>query len=192
LEALLRGLGYEILESHTTASRYFGLTVAARLRRRLAPAEKLAIDPRDELKNLVEKARVLYARSIETLKAEEDRSRAVATHVERIVQRQRPKKSKVYVWGANEYAVLVNKSFTNLADTPVALVDSARSKIGSVYESFPEPIQRPDFPQRDDYHRLFVLCSPSWNSQISDQIRAMNLADIEIVDAIAFAPAAVN
>jgi len=186
LRLLLESMGFGVLLiEEQKISRKFGFVAAAML---TAPDKNLFADPdavdREDLESIVESGRHAYKQGIETKYATETRFRKLAEYLEVLSAPSPDSKSKVYFWPANDVATAVASAMKDTTD--VIAVDSSATKIGTLYPGFPNPVQAPVFPKDDDRHRIFILCSPSWNSQIADQIREMDLDDISIIDAVSW------
>jgi 2-polyprenyl-3-methyl-5-hydroxy-6-metoxy-1,4-benzoquinol methylase len=85
----------------------------------------------------------------------------------------------VYFWGANDYATGIAN---NLELENQYIIDNDSSKIGTKHPGFSTPIKPPEFETNTGHHRIFVLCSPAWNSDITNQIDDLGLKDITIID----------
>ncbi|HLT76134.1 MAG TPA: hypothetical protein VKZ87_02000, partial [Ferrovibrio sp.] len=89
----------------------------------------------------------------------------------------------VCFWAANEHASRIASHLAEKELRPV-VVDNARSKIGTFHLGFSTPVARPIPEQLRSRHIIFVLCSPSWNSEIRKQISAMDLRSYEIIPGV--------
>ncbi len=175
LSALLADFGLNVIDiDRSGASRPFAFAVAAR--RENAP--RRTGFPED----VFDSARSAYARAKIQIEAEEKRARLLAEQVASAAP------SHIYVWGANIYATRIGRRLAEIAHTHVHIVDSAASKIGTLHDGFSRPIEAPVFSRDEAKASLFLLCSPSWNTQIRAQIEGMGLVAPRIVDAISWQP----
>jgi len=91
-------------------------------------------------------------------------------------------KTSVFIWGANEYAERAAPLLAeHFADTQV--VDKSDSKIGTPFPGLTPPIAHPDCA-RDARSRIFLLCSPNWNTQIARDIAESGWDALAVIDAV--------
>ncbi|MEQ8406230.1 MAG: class I SAM-dependent methyltransferase [Oceanicaulis sp.] len=88
----------------------------------------------------------------------------------------------VFLWGANEYAEraapLLAQHFAR-----VQVLDKSPSKVGGAFPGLTEPVAHPDAVAGVD-GAVFLVCSPNWNAQIAEEIRARTLPARTIIDAV--------
>jgi len=185
LEKLLANAGFEKLADETTrASRYFGFVLVGRLRDKGAvgnTASRLMLSDL-ERSRLVELSKQKYCDAQESRDREDRRTRALANELWARIRALQPKDIKVYFWAANQYATNIALKLAEGDQVETFIVDNSATKIGTPHEGFERSICAPVFETRDASHRIFVLCSPAWNWQISNQIQEMALEDITIID----------
>jgi 2-polyprenyl-3-methyl-5-hydroxy-6-metoxy-1,4-benzoquinol methylase len=175
LAALVESLGFKTVSTTESPSRFFGMVIVAQFIGASKPA------PDFNFAKQVVSARASYAAGI----AEHDRRQAKLDHVAHAIKKSvdaRGGTADIYLWGINEYASALSQkiqAITGLVSNPV---DNALSKIGAIQEGFQRPVTGPKFPVKWDKHRIFVLCSPRWNTAIRAQVEAMGLENISIVD----------
>jgi len=63
------------------------------------------------------------------------------------------------------------------------VVDKSASKIGTPFPGLSAPIAHPDVAA-DAEARIFLLCSPNWNTQIAEEIRASGWNALAVIDAV--------
>ena len=124
-------------------------------------------------------ARTAYAAA----KADRDQRQAAAENACRLAQEADPSgKASAFIWGANEYAEraapLLAQAFSS-----VQVVDKSASKIGTPFPGLSAPIAHPDVAA-DAEARIFLLCSPNWNAQIAEEIRASGWDALAVIDAV--------
>jgi SAM-dependent methyltransferase len=88
----------------------------------------------------------------------------------------------VYLWGANEYAEraapLLAQHFAR-----VQVLDKSPSKVGGAFPGLTEPVAHPD-AVAGVAGAVFLVCSPNWNAQIANEIRARTHPARAIIDAV--------
>lgn len=180
--AFLEAHGFEILDTHLhAASRYFGFVVAGRLVDRERSINPVFVDLGGEGQRLLSEAQAGYARAQKTADAHDRFAGEVAERVERAAASV--PEAAVCFWAANEHASRIASHLAEKELRPV-VVDNARSKIGTFHLGFSTPVARPIPEQLRNRHIIFVLCSPSWNSEIRKQISAMDLRSYEIIPGV--------
>lgn len=177
LAALVQSLGFKVLAAGERSSRFFGMVIVAQYTR--AQSQTLNFDTAKQ----VSSARASYAAGIAEHARRHAQMDRVAIGIKNIVDRHGAK-AEVYLWGVNEYASALSKKIEDISGIISHPVDNALSKIGAIQEGFQRPVIGPDFPAVWDKHRIFVLCSPRWNTMIREQIEAMGLRDFTIVDGV--------
>lgn len=159
----------------------YGQTIVARLTDRA-----LAETPRPAssafLANGAERLAAAKA-SYAAAKADRDRRKQAADDAARLAREADPSgEASVFIWGANEYAEraapLVAQDF---AKTFVA--DKSPSKIGTPFPGLTAPIIHPDKAAAADT-RIFLLCSPNWNTQIAAEIAGSGWDALAVIDAV--------
>jgi len=175
LAALFADCGLSTLEvDRSEASRPFAFAITARLTG--SPA-------RPEFRSgHVEMMRAAYLRAAPLINAEEARIHMLTDF---IAAAHPP---RVYVWGANEYASRIGRHFAESRGIDVRVVDSAASKIGTFHEGFSRPIEPPEFSGNEPERCVVLLCSPTWNAQIRQQVEASRLRTPKVLDAIEWRP----
>ncbi|MGH6953073.1 MAG: class I SAM-dependent methyltransferase [Alphaproteobacteria bacterium] len=177
LRALVAGAGFEtVVLDGSHASRFFGMTIVARKLRERARA-KLPT-PRARSK--------LVERTISTYRDHERERSAVDARLLAVTRSvlERVGAAQVFVWGANEYATAIGRALAESGYAAAVPVDSATTKIGTAQEGFFHPIAAPDFPRVCGRHRIFVLCSKTWNADIKSSIDRMALENVSVIDAV--------
>jgi len=181
LEVFLESFGFEsVMTEERVISRSFGFVNVARL----AEPDMDAMPSRGFLNNKYDVPRVFkdgtaaYGRGIQSRQNREKVFDDIGAKL--IEMADMRDKTKIFFWPVNDISASISERIGNV--THVIPVDSSSSKIGSVYPGFNAPTSPPEFPRTDMSHRIFVLCSPSWNREIRKQLESMNLIGIEIVD----------
>ena len=182
LRALVAGAGFEtVMLDGNHASRFFGMTIVARKLRERTRAKLPA--PRERSK-LVERTISAYRNHERGRSAIDARLLAVTRNVLERVGTGPAGAAQVFVWGANEYATAIGRALAEAGYAAAVPVDSARTKIGTAHEGFVHPIAAPDFPRASGRHRIFVLCSKTWNADIESSIDRMGLENVSVIDAV--------
>ena len=167
----------EIASNH--ASRYFGITAAAR---------KTGIPASSGLTSsggALERARFLYQTARKLSLHQNQRLDALADRLFSLVQIQNPVAIKV--WGCNEFATAIGQLLSDRGLNNVTPIDRAASKIGNLHPGFKRPIESPVLdPAYDGPDLFFLLCSPTWNQDIEAEIRSSGLKLAQIVDVISW------
>ena len=178
LAALVESLGFRTLSINERPSRFFGMVIVTQLTGAPKPA------PDFDFAKQVASARASYAAGIAENERRQAKLDGVAQSVKTIFD-ARGGAAEIYLWGVNDYASALSEkiqAITGVVSTPV---DNALSKIGSVQKGFQRPVIGPEFPTKWGNYRIFVLCSPHWNTAIRAQVEAMELENISIVDGVA-------
>lgn len=181
LRELLEQHGLEILPDQPAPTVAYGQAIAARLKNRaLAETPRPASDAclaggRDRLAA----AKAAYAEAM----ADRARRQKAAEAAAKLAQEADPSgTASVFIWGANEYAEraapLLAKAFSS-----VQVVDKSASKTGSPFPGLSAPIAHPDIAG-DANVRIFLLCSPNWNTQIAAEIADQGWAALAVIDAV--------
>jgi hypothetical protein len=95
------------------------------------------------------------------------------------------KDTLICIWGANEYAARIGLRIDQ-GSVRVALFDNAISKIGLRYEGFATAIMKPDPKWEADSEKVFILCSPTWNDAIAQQMGNDGFRNYRLIDGTAF------
>ncbi len=184
LRTLLESVGFEVLSaSEDKPSRHFGFVTVARMRR---DNETIGQASSDGLSARIDEARKRYGEGIESRRRKEARYKSLVGYLQKLATTTGPGKIKIYFWPANDISGAIAQMLPDQSN--VTLLDSSSSKIGRLYPGFENPIRYPSLARHDPSHRIFILCSPSWNGQIERQIRDMDLEDITILDAVNWNP----
>ncbi len=188
LRRLLQVCGFEVLEcGEARPSRYFGFTAVAR---RVEDATQPAQLSAEEIFNAVQRTEQRRRDALNLITAEEERMGSLASQVIGMIQSHAQKPPAIFVWAANIHATRLAQALkARNPDLTVTAVDSAVSKIGTLHEGFASPVIKPGFEANEPGGHLFLLCSPNWNSDIREQILALGLPQVEIIDAITWKPA---
>jgi SAM-dependent methyltransferase len=175
LSALLADCGLTTVEvDRTNASRSFAFMIAGRL---AGTPQHPAFEP-----ELIAAMRGAYRCAAKLVDAEEARTRALCD----VVAADKP--PCVFVWGANDYATRIGRQLSEIGYSEIYLVDSAASKIGTLYWGFSRPIQPPVFSGSEPEESVVLLCSPVWNGQIRTQVEGSPLRKPRIIDAVNWQP----
>ncbi|PIW31148.1 MAG: hypothetical protein COW29_02580 [Rhodobacterales bacterium CG15_BIG_FIL_POST_REV_8_21_14_020_59_13] len=124
-------------------------------------------------------AKAAYAEAI----ADRARRQQAAEDAARLAREADPSgQAAIFIWGANEYAEraapLLAQAFSS-----VQVLDKSASKTGSPFPGLAAPIAHPDIAANAD-RRIFLLCSPNWNTQIAAEIKAQGWAALAVIDAV--------
>ncbi len=191
LRILLESCGYEVLKTVDEQSRSFGFIMVARLSNDEAGTE-FSIDsiPEEQRLRQVQESRLTYQDAVARMETETRRLQALAKHLKEAVVETGSKGADIYIWPANPIArSIADKLDDNLT---VFALDSSKTKIGSIYPGFREPVRSPLLDAKNPRHRIFLLTSPSWNREIEKQLMNMKLEDISVVDAMKWQPSAID
>ena len=174
MDIFLENHGFQILPSHTfKPSRYFGFAAAGRLidkGRLFSPINKI---PKN-FKSFVEEAKLAYKTA--SVKSE---------RLNKFAKEQAIKIKKylyenpgvlVYFWCANEYSTRIAKKLGG-SRSSVFILDNSLQKQGTLHEGFLNPIQLPTDCFKNSQKKLFILCSPRWNSDIQEQISMSQMGE---------------
>jgi hypothetical protein len=91
--------------------------------------------------------------------------------------------AKIFFWAANETSSAIAEALhQRRPDLVPGIIDNSSQKQGHLHEGFVQEVKPADGESYRSHHTLFVLCSPSWNNQIRQQIEEMQLADFSVID----------
>jgi len=184
LRTLMESAGFEVLSAgEDNPSRHFGFVTVARKRGIVGAALPAS---GTQLSDRIDLAKKRYEEGIESRRRKEARYKSLVGYLQKLGATTGPGKSAIYFWPANDISGAIAQMFPDQSN--VTVLDSSSSKIGRLYPGFENPIRYPSLERCDPSHRIFILCSPSWNSQIERQIRDMDLEDITILDAVDWSP----
>ena len=174
LERLLQSCGYSVLGTDASpASRHFGFAMAARKVDVMAPASG-AIMP---------DTAAIYARGMDEKRRRLSQENAVADDVARLVDAVGGADSAhIYFWGANEIATSIAVLLSGKTPVVPFVLDNSSQKKGLRHEGFSSPVATPDGVRFGAGNHIFVLCSPSWNAQIREQVEALAVTRAHFVD----------
>jgi hypothetical protein len=178
LAVLIESLGFKTLATTERASRFFGMVIVAQFTGASKPA------PNFDSAKQVASARASYAAGIAENERRQTKMDHVAHSIKEIIDACRGP-AEIYLWGVNDYASALSEKIQAITGIVSSPVDNALSKIGSMQRGFQRPVVGPEFPAKWNTYRIFVLCSPHWNSTIRAQVEAMGLENILIVDGVA-------
>ncbi len=191
LQTLVQEFGFEPLAiGGLAASRYFGFVLVARLCNRAASWNGSSVRSHlsSQCGSLVQLGKKRYLEAKELHEQEEQRLSALAFRISAEVSSRGPRSTQLIFWGANQYATSIAERLTEADHREMLVVDNSATKIGTLHEGFARPISAPALRRSEPFHRVFILCSPSWNWQIVRQIEDAGLEDITIIDAFAWNP----
>jgi SAM-dependent methyltransferase len=189
LSKLLERTGFKILSIDSEIpSRGFGFVTVARYHKRQQAVCSAPLDLCTEVErvSLVRLAREKYGMARKLERDEELRIQKLAWEILKRSDNEHRDRGSVIFWAANKYATRITQALSGRCKEKLCIVDNAATKIGTWHLGFSEPISPPLFEKRVAGHRIFILCSPSWNYEIHAQILGMNLENISIIDAIAW------
>ncbi len=189
LQLLLENCGFETVKSISEQSRSFGFIMVSKLREPGDSPARPSLDsiPAEERSKQVENSRRIYSEAISKIETEQKRLTALAGHLESLSADRGTKDTSIYIWPANPVARDLAGRLAESFD--VFPVDSSSTKIGSIYPGFKEPVRDPEkLDKSAPGHRIFVLCSPSWNRQIEESLLGLDLENISIIDGIRWQP----
>jgi len=175
MEALLQGLGFEVLSTYDMASYHFGFTIVAKM----IDSNKNEYLMPQRSSDLIEIAKVTYRDAINDLYERDERiDNVVKNAIENLKSHD---EGKIFVWGANPIATDIGNKLQENGFQHAEIVDNGESKIGSMHLGFANSIMRPEFDTNDKGKKIFLLCAPDWNKEIAEQIEGYGLSNIEIV-----------
>jgi SAM-dependent methyltransferase len=176
---IMKKNGFDVLDGQDfKPSRYFGfVTIARKTGTRKIGESAEIITPDFNVDAVKAEAEYLYQKAKEI----EGERQALAENISQniLTRRQKNPDSEVYFWGANDYATNIALKISDKEN--IYLLDNSETKIGTIHDGFTNAIQRPD-DFEGEKHKIFVLCSPNWNVDIAQQIKAYDLASYEIID----------
>ncbi len=187
LQVLLEGMGFVMLMlSRDGASRPFGFTAVSMLKADTREDYREFYVPSQDadLQELIANENIAYENGIIIKKSKDEKYRSLGQHIGNTVENLQPKQVKIYFWPANDIAGNIASKLPEELGPDV--IDSSSSKIGSQYPGFTKPVQPPALEKNDTHHRIFILCSPSWNSDIEQMIAEKGLEDITVIDGVAW------
>jgi len=159
----------------------YGQGIAARLTDRALAETPRAVSAAflAGAKSRLAEARMAYVAA----KTDRDQRQAAAETAAKLAsEADSTRSASIFIWGANEYAEraapLLAKTFSS-----VQVVDKSASKIGTPFPDLAAPIAHPDVAA-DAKARIFLLCSPNWNEQIAEDIRAQGWETLAVIDAV--------
>lgn len=178
LSALLTKVGFEVIGIGEVPSRYFGLVGVGRAHALATPEAP----PQGEY--LLTNSRAYYAAGRAEQKRGSDIINNVTTHITDLIEQRGRDNVDAYCWGVNEYSTRIAENLRKLNGLEVQPVDSAITKIGTIQFGFTRPVAAPKFPKHSPKHRIIIICSPRWNDMIREQIAALALDDVSIIDGV--------
>ena len=177
LARCVQACGFKVLEiGIENASRDFGFVLVAE--KTSVPA---AVTPAPS--DLVADNRNSYEKALKVMREREAKSILFSDYLTAVVGSS-GRGTQVYFWGANEFATMFAAVFSSKTGIDPHLVDNSLEKRGLLHDGFAYPVIGPEFDRTDKAPKIFVLCSPKYNWQITSQIHGISLPRAVIIDAI--------
>lgn len=90
----------------------------------------------------------------------------------------------IFTWIASNFTTRITRALKDLRpDVIIRAVDSAISKITALQDSVYAPVIKTKFAKLQTGGYPFLFCLSHWSSGIRDQILALDLPEVEVIDA---------